>query len=72
MCLTCCRQSRPGDVESSLKTNSWNLCERIHQQRKVASNIVHQEEESPNTDGSDASRDNLDQDSEQEGKPGLS
>ena len=68
---TCCSKAWPWDVKCCLETNSGNFGQRIHQERKIASDIVHQEEEGPDTDGPDAGGHDLHQDGEQEGEPGL-
>ena len=65
-------QARPGDVEGGLEPDPRQLGEGVHQEGQVAAHIVHQEQECPDTDGPDAHRHNLNQDSEQQGKPGLS
>ena len=69
--LTRSYQSWPEDVESSLKSQALQLGQGVYEEREVATHVVHEEEKCPDTDRSDAGGNNLDQDSEYQGKPGL-
>ena len=69
--LTRSYQSRPEDVESSLKSQAWQLGEGVDEEGDVAAHVVHEEEKGPDAEGPDAGRNYLHQDCEHQGKPGL-